>query len=369
MSDAPPSSPEPSAAPPAFPPAPTPPPYRPARRRGWPLPVVLLGTAAVVAAGLLAWVNLPLGGPGPTPSPTAPGEVPGAPSIVAEGRAIPVRALELSVGVPGVVADVRVAEGATVRAGDELLRLDTTVAEAELASATAALDAARARAAGAEAGVVQAREGETAAAAAVDQANAARNAAIAARDALPSGTPSAVRRQATAEIERATAARAAAQAQLRSARAAITAAEQAFAAGTADVARAEAGVTVAGEALAQGAIVAPFAGTVVSVEASAGQRVAAGVPLVRIADLGGWTFETTDLSEASIARIAAGATAVVTVDGLPDDAIEAVVTRVGAFGAPRQGDVVFRVVAEPAGDVPDGLRWNMTVTIEIATGE
>jgi membrane fusion protein (multidrug efflux system) len=178
-----------------------------------------------------------------------------------------------------------------------------------------------------------------------------------------------VRRQATAEIERATAARAVAQAQLRSARAAITGAEQALAAAVADVARAEAAVAVARESLAQGVIVAPFAGTVVGIEAAVGQRVGAGVPLIRIADLGGWTFETTDLSETAIARVVEGASAVVTVDGLPDVEIAATVTSAGEYGAARQGDVVFRVVAEPTGEVPDGLRWNMTVTIEIATAE
>jgi hypothetical protein len=83
----------------------------------------------------------------------------------------------------------------------------------------------------------------------------------------------------------------------------------------------------------------------------------------------GWRFETSDLSETSIARVAEDAAVVVTVDALPDAEIPATIASVGTFGSFQQGDVVFRVVAEPAGEVPDGLRWNMTVTIEIATGE
>jgi hypothetical protein len=38
---------------------------------------------------------------------------------------------------------------------------------------------------------------------------------------------------------------------------------------------------------------------------------------------------------------------------------------VGDYGASTQGDITFRVVAVPTGEVPDELRWNMTVTMEI----
>ena len=41
------------------------------------------------------------------------------------------------------------------------------------------------------------------------------------------------------------------------------------------------------------------------------------------------------------------------------------VESVGGYGASSQGDIVYRVVVAPSGQVPAGLRWNMTVTIEI----
>jgi HlyD family secretion protein len=133
----------------------------------------------------------------------------------------------------------------------------------------------------------------------------------------------------------------------------------------ADAARAAGALDAANAALADTAIRAPFAGMVVAVDAAVGDRVQQGVPLVRIADLSGWTFESTDLSETSIARVRDGAPVTVTVDGLPGVEIPATVESVGDYGTSTQGDITFRVVAVPTGAVPEGLRWNMTVTLEI----
>ena len=35
----------------------------------------------------------------------------------------------------------------------------------------------------------------------------------------------------------------------------------------------------------------------------------------------------------------------------------------------RQGGIEYEVVVVPTGDVPDGVRWNMTATIAIQVGE
>jgi hypothetical protein len=44
------------------------------------------------------------------------------------------------------------------------------------------------------------------------------------------------------------------------------------------------------------------------------------------------------------------------------------VTSVALFGTSAQGDVVYRAVVTPA-TVPDGIRWNMTATVTVATGD
>jgi multidrug resistance efflux pump len=133
----------------------------------------------------------------------------------------------------------------------------------------------------------------------------------------------------------------------------------------ADEARAKAGINAAGVGREQLILRAPFAGTVVSVVPAIGDRSVPGVVAVRVADQSAWRFETTDLSETSIARVRTGATVKVTVDGLPDAVIGGTVETVGVYGELRQGDIVFRVVVAPSTPVPDGLRWNMTVTLDI----
>jgi HlyD family secretion protein len=290
------------------------------------------------------------GAAGSSPTPLPP--VPAAADVVAEARAVPKAWATVAGVVPGAVASVAVDEGRRVAVGDELVRLDAAGAEAEVAAAEAAVEGARARAAQASAAATQA-------AAEVDRAEAAVTAARARRDQLPSGASGAQKRAANADIT-------AAKAGLRSAKAARSGAEQAADAATAEEARAAAALDAAKAALARLTITAPIAGTVADVAVGAGDPVAAGQPLVRIAGDGGWTFETTDLTQDEVAAIAMGAEAAVVVDGFAGMTIPGRVARIAAIGEDRQGDVVFTVVVEPTGAVPDGIRWNMVASVEIA---
>ena len=110
---------------------------------------------------------------------------------------------------------------------------------------------------------------------------------------------------------------------------------------------------------------APFAGVVASLDAAVGETVSAAGPVVRIADPSGWRFETIDLDEAAIGRLAVGAKATVTVDAFEDVEIPATVASIAPFGVSSAGDIVYTVVLEPTGAVPDGLRWNMTASANI----
>jgi HlyD family secretion protein len=220
----------------------------------------------------------------------------------------------------------------------------------------------------AEATRAQAVAQREAAVAAVDQARAAVTRADATRDALPSGTSSAQRRAANADVTAAEAALEGARANLRAASGARDAATAGVTAAQAELDRAKAGLAATEEALAQLTVTAPFAGTVASLDARVGERAAPGVVLVRVADTAGWRIETTDLDETTVARVAVGAPVTITFDGLPDVAVDGTVRSVALYGSNAQGDIVYRAVVEPA-SIPDGLRWNMTATVTVDAAE
>jgi multidrug resistance efflux pump len=365
---------------------------------------------AIVAAFLAVMGVLPGGGSAsvtPDPAASVPGVIPADANVVAEGRVIPAVSAEIAAASGGKVAVVNVQPGDTVAAGDVVLELDHAAADLQVESAAQAQAAseagvARAKAAvaqaeagvdQAEAGVAQARAGVSqaqgslsAANGSVNQAVAAWNVAKAARDALPNGTPNAQKRQANAQVSQAAAGISAAQGQraaasaavsasrgavdsalatVTSARRAVIAAKAALEAAEADARRAAIAVRQAEEARDQLLLTTPVAGRVLSVEPEVGDLAQPGIVLVRVADTSSWRFETTDLSETSIARVSVGAPVSVTVDGLPGEEIAATVDSVSDYGLPSQGDIVFRVVAAPTGSVPDGLRWNMSVTMDI----
>jgi multidrug efflux pump subunit AcrA (membrane-fusion protein) len=379
------------------------------RRSPWPIVAGIGGVAVVIAAVLVMTGTIGGGAAAQTPDPSAsvPGVIPADANVVAEGRAVPATSAEIVTPAGGQVTVVKVAPGDAVTAGQVVLELDHAAADLQVESATqakaaadAAVERAKAGVSQAEAAVKQADAGVTQAQAGVDQAQASYNAANgsvsqasaavraaqAARDALPKGSTSAVKRQANAQIDQARAGvtaavgqRAAAKAGVAAAKGAVTSAKAgvasakaalitartALTAAEADAERAAIAIRQAEQARDQLLVTSPVAGTVVGDVPAVGDLAQPGAVLVRIEDASGWQFETTDLSETSIARVQEGASVSVTVDGLPGVEIPATVQSVGGYGQPSQGDIVYKVVAVPTGEVPSGLRWNMTVTMDI----
>jgi multidrug resistance efflux pump len=322
--------------------------------------LALIGGVWFLTSGRLA-------GQAPSAPPTL-GAVPESTTIAADVRVVPVHRAELAApGSGGRVAEVLVAEGDTVTAGQGLLRLDTTRSEALLAQATAAKAAADANVRQAQAAARQAESQITVGQAGVDQAEAALRTADATRDAGPSG--GAAGRAADSEVDRSRAALRSARATLAAARRGAEASDAAVLAATAEAERAQASVTEAQAVLDELTLGSPIAGIVASLDAVVGETIEPGAPVVRIGDTSAWRFETVDLDEAAIGRLADGATATVTVDAFADTEITARVTSISLFGETSAGDIVYTVTLEPTGDVPDGLRWNMTGSAQIEAGE
>lgn len=340
-----------------------------------------------------------------------PGETPVKPSthLVSDAHLVPARIAQLTLPTGGMVALVSAQEGEHVGSGQLLLQLDAArqriaiaQAEANVRRASARLSEAKAtpvasEVAAAEAAVVAAEaalqqvldgadpEQLIAARAEVARAVAAQKQAQAAYDLLgesedlDSRPESLQLEQANAALEAARARLAlledqpaeatvaAARAELRRAEAQLdllrrgTGAEM-IAALESEVQLSQLDLERAQMGLADLELRAPFAGTVVSVNASAGEYVAPGAPLVMLADLSSLLVETEDLTELDVVRISEGAPVTVTFDAIADLALRGHVQRIKPLGQSRQGDVTYTVVI--ALERQDArLRWNMTAIV------
>jgi multidrug resistance efflux pump len=223
---------------------------------------------------------------------------------------------------------------------------------------------------------------------AAEEATAAAQAAL---DEMAAGADQAQRSAASSEVGITVAQRDAAQAQLdllvagprveelavleigvRAAEAAVAQAETAVDQAAAALAQAEAAVSqaeaardAAHAALAKMTLTAPFAGVVADVTAEAGEIVAPGVPVVRVAAGQGWAVETTDLTELDVVAVAVGDAVEVRIDAVPDKVVAGTVTEVAAFATQARGNTTYAVTIrlEDADALP--LRWGMTAFVDI----
>ncbi len=193
-------------------------------------------------------------------------------------------------------------------------------------------------------------------------ADAAQVAAQAQLDALM-GSANAEVRAVAAGVQAAAAQRDAAQAQLETVQAGASAEE--IAAAEAAVTQAEAALQVARAVLDQATLRAPVAGTVTALEIGPGETVMPGQVALTIVELSLLRVKTTDLSELDVARVAPGQQASVYVEPL-GVTVGGHIARIASQAEMIGGDVVYAVVVE-LDEQPPGLRWGMSVEVEIAT--
>jgi HlyD family secretion protein len=140
-----------------------------------------------------------------------------------------------------------------------------------------------------------------------------------------------------------------------------------IAAAETEVAAAEAALTQAQATLADAELHAPFAGTITTLDVSPGEVVSplAGQVVLTLADLSRLQVETTDLSERDVDRVAVGQQATVYVEALGQE-LEGTLVRIACQASTIGGDVVYPVVIE-LNEQPPGLRWGMSVDLEISS--
>jgi len=125
-------------------------------------------------------------------------------------------------------------------------------------------------------------------------------------------------------------------------------------------------LAVAKAELAQARLVAPFDGTVVSIDASPGEMVEPQETVLVFADLARLQVVTTDLSEGDIARVAVGQHAAVQLKAF-DEPLQGMVRLIDVMAAKSEdGDTVFKVTID-LDQQPEGLLWGMSGEVSIET--
>jgi multidrug resistance efflux pump len=111
-------------------------------------------------------------------------------------------------------------------------------------------------------------------------------------------------------------------------------------------------------------IKAPFNGLVASNGLKIGQFTSPETSQVAIGDTTEWQIETTDLKEDEIGRLSIGDRVLITIDAYPDMEFFGTVDQIQTFGKDKQGDIVYKAVIIFE-QIDKPLFWNMTAAIHI----
>jgi RND family efflux transporter MFP subunit len=117
----------------------------------------------------------------------------------------------------------------------------------------------------------------------------------------------------------------------------------------------------------QSTLVAPFDGTIVSVDISPAETVVPGGVVVTMGDLSRFQVETKDLSERDVPRVQIGQIAHVFIEPLNQE-FPGKVVDISRISSTVGGDVVFKVTID-LDQQPQHLLWGMSADAKIETGQ
>jgi multidrug resistance efflux pump len=327
--------------------------------------------------------------PATTATPEAAATISPPSVIVAEGRLEPIRYAELALNTSGLVSEVLQEEGATVKAGDVIARLENAEAKTlisaqadALQALTAAYQAVRDSQYQLDIFIIPVEFADSGPTEAVriteDRLNEAREAFepykhISERqlelteaeedgEVVIGSTPKRLKRalddawedyrKAVTWLDR--------ESTVENARAQLAQAQKDYdSLQDPDFKEETAGVRAA---LANAEVRAPFAGTVTDLKLKVGEFAAAGTPVVTVADLSKWVVKTTDLTEIDVVNVEEGTPVTLTLDAMPDAELDGQVLSIGQGFAEKQGDIVYEVTILLAEANP-AMRWGMTVQV------
>lgn len=130
----------------------------------------------------------------------------------------------------------------------------------------------------------------------------------------------------------------------------------------------EARLNAAQAKVAAFSVVAPFDGVVANMDAKIGNSINAGETAVTIADFSKWVVLTTDVTEIDVVNIREGQPVSVTFDAFPDVELMGTVASIGQTYAQNQGDIVYEVTLL-LDETHPALRWGMTAAVKFVNEE
>jgi HlyD family secretion protein len=107
---------------------------------------------------------------------------------------------------------------------------------------------------------------------------------------------------------------------------------------------------------------ATIPGTVVDVNLTQGQQVAAGELVMAVADYSKWIVETDSLTETEVVQVSEGQEVEVVLDALPDTTLKGVVTHINKRFEEKRGDITYTVTVALSQTDPL-MRWGMTAAV------
>ena len=128
------------------------------------------------------------------------------------------------------------------------------------------------------------------------------------------------------------------------------------------VENAKAQVAAAEDAVSNYEIIAPFDGVVEDVAVEVGEQVSTESRAISIADTTAWIIETTDVTELEVVNLEVGQPVTFTADALPGVTMQGVVTEISQSSFIQGGDVIYTVHIQAA-EVDPRAKWGMTVEV------
>jgi multidrug resistance efflux pump len=125
---------------------------------------------------------------------------------------------------------------------------------------------------------------------------------------------------------------------------------------------ANAQISAAEDTLGNYQITAPFDGVVADVPVRVGDQIAPDARAVSIADTSAWFVETTDITELEVVNLALGQKGTFNADALPGVTMNGTITDISQSSYIQGGDVIYTVRLK-ADKVDPRIKWGMTVEV------